>query len=68
MLEILCIVSCNKTIEELIVLKITFQDKFIITFRDEANDIGDVSEKYIGKTIFLNKKDAEKALEKMKKK
>lgn len=61
--DTLYFVSRNKIIEELIVLKITYQDKFIITFRDESNDIGNVSEKYIGKTVFLTKEEAEKALE-----
>lgn len=63
--DTLYFVSRNKIIEELIVLKITYQDKFIITFRDESNDIGNVSEKYIGKTVFLTKEEAEKALKEM---
>ena len=63
--DTLYFVSRNKIIEELIVLKITYQDKFIITFRDESNDIGNVSEKYIGKTVFLTKEEAEEKLKEL---
>lgn len=63
--DTLYFVSRNKIIEELIVLKITCQDKFIITFRDESNDIGNVSEKYIGKTVFLTKEEAEEKLKEL---
>ena len=63
--DTLYFVSRNKIIEELIVLKITYQDKFIITFRDESNDIGNVSEKYIGETVFLTKEEAEKKLKEL---
>ena len=63
--DTLYFVSRNKIIEEFIVLKITYQDKFIITFRDESNDIGNVSEKYIGKTVFLTKEEAEEKLKEL---
>ena len=55
-------------IEELEVMKFVYSNELDIMFSDEFYEVGLVSIKEIGKTVFLTEEAAKKALERMNKK